>query len=119
MRMLVVDDEARLAAHKLVEFASRPENHYRPHMQTADALAPGDDTRYVLHLGEFRCVYTMTVTDEGTYRHLSISVPEDGRYPNPAITVEIARLFGFKGVLEDWMVALNPAEKCVVLLQPI
>lgn len=118
LRMLIISEAEKEAAHKVAEFAARPENHYRP---GPSVKPPGDDPRFVLRLGvanDFRCVFSFTES-HGLYRHLSVSVPDPKAAPNPAVVVEIAHLFGFKGTLEDWDVALDRAHGAVVVLQKV
>ena len=117
MRALIISNVERSQAQALIDFASRPEHIYRPHLRPG--FVAGSDPRHVLLLGvtgEFRCVFTVTDPEETPgvfYRHLSISVP--GAFPNPAHVEEIARLFDFKGTFKDWIGGIHETEHCVVL----
>lgn len=116
LRPLVISETERAAAHKLAEFAARPENHYKP---GKTPFVPGDNPNYVLNLWSYRCVFTFTVDPKTRiFRHLSISVPSKD-YPNPAAVEEIGRLFGFKGAFKSWMVDVNKDEHCIVVAQRI
>lgn len=118
MRVLVIGNKEREAAQKLVEFASKPENHYVPGPEVK--WVPGDHPEYVLHLGDYRCVFTIT-EDHGLWRHLSISVPARGKLPHFAATEEIAHLFGITGTVREWAeaghVSPHESENCIVIVQ--
>lgn len=122
MRVLEINDEAKAKVMRVRNFAEQKVNWYYGH-----GPVPGDNPRYVCHLNDFRCVFTLTVGDSGLhYRHLSISVPSEN-YPHPAAAWTIAELFGFTGwdgrsfdkVPADWAAIVNPEEHCVVLAQEI
>jgi hypothetical protein len=116
LRLLVISDAEKAAAHKLAEFAALPENHYKP---GKTPFIPGDNPNYVLNLWTYRCVFTFTVdTKNRLFRHLSISVPSKD-YPHPAAVEEISHLFGFKGSFKSWMVDVNKVEHCIVVAQRI
>jgi len=115
LRVLVIGPKEREAAHKLVEFAARPENHYRP---GPDAFIPGDNPKFVLRLTDLRCVFTFTEA-KGLWRHLSVSVPDQNAMPHPAMVEEIGRLFGFKKSLRDWQMHGDRKTNSVVVLQKV
>jgi hypothetical protein len=124
MRPLVIDEGARAAVGKVVAHALERENYYEPGQSPGQA--PGDDARHVVLLNTYRCVFSITKDPEGKlYRHLSISVPARGKYPNPFAVFAIAELFGFTGwdgrtpeaPPEDWIAGPNPDEQCVVVAQ--
>jgi hypothetical protein len=115
MRVLIITDEEREAAHKVALFAAQPENHYRPGPQ---AKVPGDDSRHVLNINSFRCVFTYTKSPEhGLFRHLSISIPTPSAYAHPAMVETISHLFGFTGKLEDWQVGPHQRDNCIIVAQ--
>jgi hypothetical protein len=116
LRVLLLGDPEREAAHALALFAAQPENHYRP---GPAAKPPGDDPRHCLQLNDYRCVFSFTHFDAKLYRHLSISVPVRGSFPHEAAVEEIGHLFGFKGKLDTWHVNPNQAENCVVVAQDV
>lgn len=129
LRPLVIDDQARAAVQKVMDWAAKPENTHLigPGGKTGGKI-PGDDERFVAHLGSYRCVFTFSKTDEGLFRHLTISVPGKG-YPNPVAVCEIARLFAFTGwdghspiesLAGKWGMGLGrAAEHCIVVYQRI
>ena len=123
MRALLIDDLAKASVQRVLDFATLPENWYRP---GHSRFIPGDDPRFVAHLKfGFRAVFTVTKMPDGfVCRHLSISV--DGvNYPNIAAVCTIAEMFGFSGwdgksidrLPEGWMGQLNKREHCIVLVQ--
>lgn len=98
--LLIIDDQSRALIKELVEFAAKPENHYIP---GPNATIPGDDSRFVVQLESYRCVFTHTrAADNSIHRHLSISIQAPGRYPLPMAVETIAHLFGFTGTLYNW-----------------
>ena len=127
MRLLTIDDAARNKVKAVVEFASQPINYFLTGAGGRAGNVPGDDPRHVAELDAYRCVFTMTKSDQGLFRHLSISVP--GRnYPSPFAVCEIARLFGFTGwdgasgieaMVGKWLLDLHKDEHCVVVAQQL
>lgn len=118
MRILIIDDYAKSTAAKVVEFASRPENLYRP---GSAAKIPGDTKEHILQLGDYRIVFSLTkdpVSSE-VYRHISMSVPTQGSFPHPAAITEILNLFGFIGGLENCQVNVSQVENCIVVAQAL
>ena len=121
MRPLVIDDTARARVAEVEAFAFA--NWYRPGQSEN---APGDDSRHVVELNTYRCVFSYTLAPDGElFRHLSISVPSKA-YPNPFAVFTIAELFGFTGwdgktleAPDDWMIDLNKEEHCVVAAQRV
>jgi hypothetical protein len=121
MRVLLISEAEKRAAHKVALYAALPEHHYRP---GPGATAPGEIAGHCLRLGlmgDFRCVFSYTASDGGLYRHLSISVPTRGKIPHPAFAMEIAKLFGFKGSVADgtWHAHVNKEDNCIILAQRI
>lgn len=118
IRVLVVGAEERAAVTRLVASAERPENHYIP---GSTYEIPGDNPLYVIWLGDYRCVFTITKSDGRLWRHLSVSVPAKNAFPNHAAIEEIARLFGITGTVTDWArkghVMPNHNEGCIVVVQ--
>jgi hypothetical protein len=116
-RILVINDEVREAARQLVEFASKPENVYHP---GPGATVPGDNPNFVLQLGDYRCVFTIT-DNKRLWKHLSVSVPAKDYLPNPAAFEEIAHLFGITGSLDEWarrgIIAPHARDNCLVIVQ--
>jgi hypothetical protein len=117
MSVLIIGEAQKEAARRLFEFAMRPENHYKPGPGVG---VPGDDPNYVLQLFSYRCVFTITESASGVYKHLSISVPAKDKLPHPAAVEEIAHLFGIKGSVDDWAskghVSPHANEHCVVVV---
>lgn len=55
LRIFVIDNEAREAAARVVEFASKPENRY---VASPEPRAiPGDNPAFVVHISGFRCAH--------------------------------------------------------------
>lgn len=94
IRPLMIDAVARAKIAHLIEYAR--ENHYHPGVDPI----PGDDPRFVIFLNTFRVVFTFSVYQGALWRHLSISVPEKDKYPNPIAAFTIAKEFGFSGWTE-------------------
>jgi hypothetical protein len=123
IRPLLIDDRARAAVGKVVEHALKEENYYEPGISPQP---PGDDARHVVLLNTYRCVFSITRDLKGArlYRHLSISVPAKGKYPNVFAAFSIAELFGLSGWVGetpeppvDWMVGTDRGDECVIVAQ--
>jgi hypothetical protein len=108
VRPLILDDQFRAAVDQVVRFAA--DHPYIP----GETIVPGDDPRYVLQTDfGYRCVFSFTRTPTGFYRDLSVSVDQDGKYPNPFAVYAIADAFGFSGwdrntiepVPDGWLLA--------------
>ncbi len=108
------EDEARIKA--VVEFAAKPENHYRL-LPGVDSTPPGLDPNFCAQLGHYRCVFSHTVTPDCMYRHLSVSIPKPWRFPHPMAIEIIAKRFGFTGGFKNWGVNVNKEDGCVVVVQ--
>lgn len=124
MRMLVIDEAAKAKARAVCEYAERPENWYDITGSDRQLLIPGNNPQHVIRLDTFRCVFSITKSPDGLYRHLSISVPSSG-FPNPYAAFTIAEMFGFAGwdgktakPGPDWLISANHAEHCVVVACP-
>lgn len=115
MQIIALTQSVLDRVKEVVEYASRPENVYRP---GPGARIPGDVPEHVAILGDFRCVFSFTDVRDELYRHLSISI-KTGTMPNPVLVQEIARLYGFTGTFEDWGLALDAANRLVTLGQKI
>lgn len=85
IRPLVIDDAARAEAQRIIEFA---EHHpYIPGLTNPPGLNPS----HVGQLNEYRVVFSITHNACLRFRHISISVPVKGKYPNPIAAFMIAR----------------------------
>jgi hypothetical protein len=123
MRTLRIDDKARAKIARLVE-------HAKNHPYRLGDPVPGDNPDFVVHLDTYRCVFTFTVADapddDFIFRHLSISVPAEGKYPHPMAAFTIATLFGFTGwdgiteaMPDSWAGGPYEEDGCVILAQPL
>jgi hypothetical protein len=92
LRPLIIDGVARAKIAHLIEHADA--HHYHPGVDPI----PGDDPAFVVYLDSYRVVFTFSEDRKGgVWRHLSISVPDEGQYPNPYAAFTIAQEFGFTG----------------------
>ena len=122
-RPLLLTPENKAKAQAVVDFASLPENVYRP---PAD-FVPGDRPEYRCQIDSYRCVFTITEGKGKRFRHLSISIPREGRLPNVEAACTIATWFGFTGAPMaedvatgmgwDWFGDVVETDNCVVLAQ--
>jgi hypothetical protein len=118
MRVLIIDAQVKEAASKVVEFATNPENLYRP---GPNAKIPGDVKEHILQLGDYKVVFSLTkdpLTGE-VYRHFSMSVPDQGSLPHPIAVNEVLDLFGFIGGLDNCQVNVSQVENCIVVAQAL
>jgi hypothetical protein len=120
MRALIIDDLAKARVQKVRAHAEQKANWYIPD----SSMVPGNDPKFVAHLDTYRCVFTITMAPKHPLlRHLSISIPKKGSYPNPIAVWTIADLFGFTGYegkgepAKGWAMAIVKEENCVVVQQ--
>jgi hypothetical protein len=119
MRALLIDDIAKAKVAKVVSYAM--DHPYTPFISPI----PGENPNHVADLNTYRCVFTFTRAEGRLYRHLTISVPKQQKYPNPIAAFMIAELFGFTGYNEkepsrpglNWIIDINNEENCVMLAQ--
>jgi hypothetical protein len=116
LRVLIIGDEQRERAKEIATFASQPENIYHPGPK---AKVPGDCPEYVAQFNDFRAVFSWTKVKSGVYRHLSVSVGDPTRLPNPVMVEEISRLFGFSKGYQDWDVDVDAAHGVVIVAQRV
>jgi len=122
VRALVIDAYARKQVERVLAHALDPRHWYRP---GKDSRIPGNDPHFVVHLNTYRCVFTISKSNQGlAYRQLSISIPSEN-LPNIFAALTIAELFGFTGwdgksqdLPLSWMAHVSTAEHCIVLAQP-
>jgi hypothetical protein len=122
-RPLLMTDENKAKVQAVVDFATKPENYYKP---PAD-FVPGERPEYRCSLDSYRCVFTITEGKGKRFRHLSISIPVAGKLPNVMAACTIATWFGFTGapmsedvatgVGADWFSDVVDSDNCVVLAQ--
>ncbi len=120
MRALIIDDEAKATAARILAYADT--HHYHP--GRPGQMTPGDDPNFVAHFDTYLAVFSYTHADGIVYRHLSVSVP-GSKYPNPFAAFTIAEMFGFTGwnqrtvepPPEGWQIDVSQREHCIVLAQ--
>jgi len=103
----------------LVSYAQ--EHHYHPGVDPT----PGDNPKFVLNLGAYRCVFTFTESHGRLWKHLSVSIPRKGKFPNPAAAFTLATEFGFTGwdgvtidkIPDGWLGDIDDERNCIVLAQ--
>ena len=111
----------------IVAYAADPLHWYRPDKSN---WSPGDRPEYVLVSGDTKAVFTWTETQGEVLRHLSVSVRNPDKYPNPVVVWTLAHKFGFLGaqpneegfVLDPsntWKIGTNEQQRCVVVVQPV
>jgi hypothetical protein len=117
LRILIIGDEQRVRAKEIAVFSSQPENYYVPGPKAKKV--PGDCPEHVAQFNDFRTVFSWTKVKSGVYRHLSVSVGDPTRLPNPVMVEEISRLFGFSKGYQDWQVDIDPAHGVVIIAQKV
>lgn len=123
---LLINDQEKSKAAKLLEFASKPENIYDADCPT---FIPGERPEYVEMFGEIRCVFTITRSKSHAFRHISFSIPTRRTVPGTEIVCTLATWFGFTGGVisrdvcvgpgPDWVIGPDTDGIAVVLLQPL
>lgn len=116
LRILIIGPEEKARAKEMVAFSSQPENIYHP---GPGAKIPGDRPEHVAHFNDFRCVFSWTAVKSGVYRHLSVSVGDPTRLPNPVMVEEVSRLFGFTKSYADWQVEIDHSHGAVIIAQRV
>jgi len=116
LRVLVIGPEEKQRAKEIVAYASQPENIYHPDPK---AKVPGDCPEHVAQFGSFRIVFSWTKVRLGVYRHLSVSVGDPTRLPNPVMVEEVSRLFGFTGSFKDWEIEIDREHGVAIVAQRV
>jgi len=128
MTVFLLTPEVRERAREVAAFARAEANWYRP----GDCRLPGDIPGHVLVSGSVRAVFSWTVAphERGLFRHLSVSVRREGRYPLPQVVWTLAHLLGFTGaspgeggLVEDpaaaWAFDVNEEESTAVVVERV
>lgn len=70
--------------------------------------AAGDDPNYACYVEQgYRIVYSIEQQPSGWYRHLSVSVDDSEKYPNPVAVEMLMKEFGYKGGIKDCHVSVE------------
>jgi hypothetical protein len=123
-RFLTLSDENKDKVDIVIAYAMS-----HPYILDApNAVSPGDIPGHCCFLDTYHCVFSFTVSHGQNYRHLSISIPITGRFPNMIAATIIAGWFGFSKPEEGiearsksgaWIVGPNPKENCIVIAEKI
>jgi len=116
LRILTIGPEEKQRAKEMVVYASQPGNYYHPGPK---AKVPGDCPEHVAQFGSFRIVFSWTKVKPGVFRHLSVSVGDPKRLPNPVMVEEVSRLFGFTGTFKDWDVEVDRNHGVAIIAQRV
>lgn len=132
MQFLPLTPEIKKDIDGLVEFASRPENRYKPGVSE---WVPGDRKEFVRDLFLYRLVFSLTEAPDGSvYRQMSLSYRRREKLPNEIATFTIAAMCGFTGgkTVEgattspgpDWQIQIDRhptefADACIVIVQRV
>jgi hypothetical protein len=122
VRPLVIGDEERAVAKRIVDYAARRDHWYR---SDRGGQTPGDNPEHHAVFWTYSCVFSYSVSKGDLYRHLSVRVPGKN-LPNPFAVMTLAELFGFSGwdqrssqPPKEWQIGINDEERTVVVLQKI
>jgi hypothetical protein len=126
---IIILSEAKKRAAEIAAFAEKTENWY---LIGASTFVPGYRDEYTLLSGDHRAVFTWTVLSTAeVVRHLSVSVPRPGRYPQLITIWTLAHYFGFTGAkvdpesdtvrepAADWVAGVNEGEGTFVVYQDV
>jgi hypothetical protein len=115
-------------AKRIAEYAAQEDHWYRP--DRGDD-SPGDHPSHVMTVGDVRAVFSWTESPEKeVFRHLSVSLRGEDRWPPPIVVWTLARMFGFTGAEADdtgvvkrnpkgWGVDVNDEEQCIVVIEKV
>jgi hypothetical protein len=126
MRALTIDKASKDKVAAVRAYAEQPMNTWLVGEGGKAADPPGNKPEHTCYLDTYRCIFSITKDSKGTYRHLSVSIP-DSNYPHPLAAYTIAELFGFTGwdgttwdrVPESWHIHINSNDRCIVVFQKI
>lgn len=125
VRALVIGEEQLKRVAEVIQYAER-------HVVDANTLlrmaetgegSVGNDVNFRCDFPRgYVCVYSLEIQpDLGRCRHLSISVDQGEVPPHPIAVMEIAKLFGFHGTLNDmvavWKEQIGPNQFALNVLQ--
>lgn len=114
MRLLQINDENKAKAQKLHDYAKQPGHWFWIPEDLHQGFIPGEHDEYVVHIDTYRCVFTYTRQEDKLLRHLTVSVPTEGKLPNPLVAFTIATWFGYTGARVEEGVARQPGRDWVI-----
>ena len=106
IRPLIIDGAARAEIRRVTDHAMShrlTEKEMMARSRIPGEISIGDDPDHccLLQVG-YRCVFSVEACLAGGWvRHLSVSVEEQGKWPNPVAMGEIAKEFGFQHFMGD------------------
>lgn len=108
MRPLLIDDNVKSELKSLSEYAMKNQYSLDEMLDRMnnDIEPPGDDKnffRIIPH--EFKVVMTVEEHPSGKFRHVSISVGDRTKMPNPHACEEIVKMLDFDGELYDCVIS--------------
>jgi hypothetical protein len=118
MRPLIIDEAARAAIAKVLDYAK--DHHF--HQGDPPATL---DSNYCVELSTYRVIFTFTNAGGALFRHMTISVPDKNLYPNPASAFMLAHEFGYTGWDQtmrpplDWGIKVDEEHHCIVIAQKL
>lgn len=122
MRILQIDNDARKEIEKLKNYA----NEHKISINSVKAMIEGkeppvgDNSAYAIYLYDgFRIVYSVEEHPIGYCHHISISVDEIDKYPNPEAVEMILKEFGMKNIDESLSVWKEDCGQAINLLQKV
>lgn len=104
MAALLIDDVIRDRIAAIIAYAIR--NPYTTDMlldlKNKEHEPAGNEPKYVIDIPiGFRCVYTVDVLGDDTFRHLSVSVDRPGKLPSIPAVEMLMKEFGFVNDLNN------------------
>ncbi len=122
MRILQTDNSTKEDAAKVIAFASKEENIIDKHKATlivaGDIEPPGMNPEFVIHIHDgYRVVYTREQHKELCH-HLSISVEDTDKCPNPHAVNTVLGIFGMRD-FEDSVLVWVDDENAINILQEV
>lgn len=106
MRPLILTPAIKKEIHELIEWAEKTKIPLDMNREIAEGKRPpiGDDRNYQIIIPmEYRCIFSIEEHPGGWMKHLSISIPYKSKYPHPEAVNAIAKEFGIKNFMDEYV----------------
>lgn len=122
MRPLLIDDKVKADLKELAEYAEKNVYSMDDLLDIMNGATdpPGLDKNFTRTIPyEYRVVFTIEDQVKGKFRHLSISVGDRTKLPNPHACEEIIKLLGFESEIYECLINVSEEEGAINILEKI